>query len=299
MRQHEDSDESKGWIARLGGDFTVRLLTGVAIAAFVALFTFSGPVPFALMVVTVSLMVGWEWGRLVHGADAGVLTAVQLGATAVAGLVATFLSAGLGLLALPIGAILAALLSLGRNSFLSALGIFYAGFPAVMLIWLRSDKGLLEADNALGLGSDKGLLAVLFLILVVAAADTAAFLCGRLVGGPLLWPKVSPKKTWSGFIGAVTASAVVGCLFCLLVPGGSVLWLAAAGAVLAAVAQAGDLGESALKRRFGAKDAGSLLPGHGGVMDRVDGLVAAASAVGLAAIAIDMHSPARALLLGS
>jgi phosphatidate cytidylyltransferase len=289
-------------VERLGGDFTVRLLTGFALAALVALFIFSGPVPFALMVVAISLMVGWEWGRLVHGPDAGVLAAVQLGSTAVGGLVATFLSAGLGLLALPIGAILAALLSLGRNSFLSALGVFYAGFPMVMLIWLRSDKGLLEADKALGLldsSKDLGLLAVLFLILIVATADTAAFLCGRLLRGPLLWPKVSPKKTWSGFIGALGASAVVGALFWIVVPGGSVLWLAAAGAVLAAVAQGGDLAESALKRRFGAKDAGSLLPGHGGVMDRVDGLVAVASAVGLAAIAIDMHSPARALLLGS
>jgi phosphatidate cytidylyltransferase len=272
---------------RLGGDFTVRLLTGFALAAVVALFTIAGPVPFALMVVAVSLLVGWEWGRLVHGPDASLLVAVQLGSAAVAGLLATFLSVGLGLLALPIGAILAALLSLGRNSFLSALGVFYAGFPAVMLIWLRSDDPWL------------GLLAVIFLILIVATADTAAFLSGRLLRGPLLWPKVSPKKTWSGFIGALGASAVVGALFWIVVPGGSVLWLAAAGAVLAAVAQGGDLAESALKRRFGAKDAGSLLPGHGGVMDRVDGLVAVASAVGLAAIAIDMHSPARALLLGS
>jgi phosphatidate cytidylyltransferase len=245
-------------------------------------------------------MVGWEWGRLVHGPDASLLMAVQLGATSVAGFVAAFLSAGLGLLVLPIGAILVALLSLGRNSSLSALGIFYAGFPMVILIWLRFDKGLLEADKALGLpDKDLGLLAVIFLILIVAAADTAAYVCGRLLQGPLLWPKVSPKKTWSGLIGALGASAVVGGLFWLAVPDASVVRLAATGAVLAAVAQAGDLAESALKRRFGAKDAGSILPGHGGVMDRVDGLVAAASAVGLAAIAIDMHSPARALLLGS
>jgi phosphatidate cytidylyltransferase len=134
---------------------------------------------------------------------------------------------------------------------------------------------------------------------IVATADTAAFLCGRLLRGPLLWPQVSPKKTWSGLAGAVAASAVMGALFSLAVSGASAPRLAAIGAALALVAQAGDLAESALKRRFGAKDAGSILPGHGGVMDRVDGLIAAASAAALAAAAIDMLSPARALLLGS
>ena len=135
--------------------------------------------------------------------------------------------------------------------------------------------------------------------MIVATADTAAFLCGRLLRGPLLWPQVSPKKTWSGLAGAVAASAVMGALFSLAVSGASAPRLAAIGAALAVVAQAGDLAESALKRRFGAKDAGSILPGHGGAMDRVDGLIAAASAAALAAAAIDMLSPARALLLGS
>jgi phosphatidate cytidylyltransferase len=286
---HEDDDSEgteRGWVARLGGDFAVRLLTGIAMAGGVALFTISGPTPFAVLVVAASLLVSWEWGRLVHGPDAGILVAVQLGTAAIAGVLAATGFVGLGFLALPIGAILATLLSLGRNSFLAALGVLYAGFPAVVLIWVRSDPAL-------------GLLAVIFLILIVAVADTAAFVCGRLLRGALLWPKVSPKKTWSGFVGALGASAVVGAVFGLATPGASALRLAAVGALLALVAHGGDLAESALKRRFGAKDAGSLLPGHGGVMDRVDGLVAAASAVGLAAIAINMHSPARALLLGS
>jgi len=287
MSEHDDTEPGDtGWVARLGNDFVARLLSGLAMGVVAALFTFSGPTSFAVLVVVVALLVSWEWGRLVHGPDAGILVAVQIGTAAAAGLLAAFGFVGLGLLALPIGAILATLLSLGRNSFFSAAGVFYAGFPAVAVIWLRSDVTL-------------GLQAVIFLIVIVATADTAAFLCGRLLRGPQLWPRVSPNKTWSGFVGAVIASAVIGALFWFAVPGGSAVRLAATGAVLALVAQAGDLAESALKRRFGAKDAGSILPGHGGVMDRVDGLMAAASAAGLAAAAINMHSPAGALLLGS
>jgi phosphatidate cytidylyltransferase len=290
MREHDEWEADRGWVARLGGDFTTRLLSGLAMAAVVTLFTLAGPTPFALLVVAVSLLVGWEWARLVNGPDAGgMLIATHVASVGVAGLVATFLSEGLGLLALSIGAILATLLSLGRNSLFSALGVFYAGLPAVALIWLRSDP----SEPSLGL------LAVIFLIVIVVTADTAAFLCGRLVGGPLLWPRVSPKKTWAGLLGALAACAVVGALFWPLVPDGSVVRLAAVGAALGLVAQGGDLAESALKRRFGAKDAGSILPGHGGFMDRVDGLVAAASAVGLFAAAINVQAPARALLLGS
>jgi phosphatidate cytidylyltransferase len=285
MDEHDPESET-GWTARLGRDFAVRLLSGLAMVAVVALFTFSGTIAFAVMTVAVSLVVSWEWARLVEGPDAGVVMVVQLGAVAVAGVLAGSISPGLALLALCIGAILALVLSLDRNSLLAALGVLYAGLPAVSLIWLRSDEPF-------------GLRAVVFLILIVATADTAAFVSGRVLRGPLLWPRVSPKKTWSGLLGALVASAIVGALFWAVVPGGSPLRLAAAGAVLAAVAQAGDLAESALKRRFGAKDSGALLPGHGGVMDRVDGLVAAATAVGLAAIVIDMHSPAGALLLGS
>ena len=128
-------------------------------------------------------------------------------------MLAAFGFVGLGLLALAIGAILAMLLSLGRNSLFSALGVFYAGLPAVALIWLRSDAQL-------------GLLAVAFLIVAVVISDTAGFLAGRLLGGPKLWPRVSPNKTWSGFVGALVASSIAAALFWIAVPQASAVRLA-------------------------------------------------------------------------
>ena len=159
------------------------------------------------------------------------------------------------------------------------------GLPAIAMIWLRSDHS-------------RGLMAVVFLIVVIVISDTAAFVCGRLLGGPRLWPRVSPNKTWAGLIGALVASSLMGALFWFLVRDAAPLRLAAVAGGLALVAQAGDLAESALKRRFGAKDSSALIPGHGGVMDRVDGLVAAASVAGLFSMAVNVHWPARALLLG-
>jgi phosphatidate cytidylyltransferase len=270
----------------LGSDFPVRLLSGLAVGAIVALFVFTGMLPFAVLVVAVTLLLSWEWSRLVHGPDVDAVVAVHLISAFAGAALAWFEKAGLGLLALTTGAILAMVLSLGRNSILAGLGVFYAGLPAIAIIWLRSDPGF-------------GLLAVVFLIVVTIAADTGAFISGRLLGGPKLWPRLSPNKTWAGLMGAVLAGAVIGALFWFAVPAASPLHLGVTAALLALVAQAGDLAESALKRRFGAKDTGTLIPGHGGVMDRVDGLIAAASAAGLIALVVNVHAPARALLLGS
>ena len=290
MSEHDNSGQGgslqPALAERLGNDFPLRLTAGLAMGAVALAFTLAGVMPFAVLVVAVALFVSWEWGRLVHGKEAGAVVAVQIVTAFLAGALAAFGLVGLALLTLPIGGILAALLSLGRNSIFSALGVFYAGLPTVALIWLRSDVSL-------------GLLAVIFLVLVVVTADSAGFVAGRLFGRAKLWPAVSPNKTWAGLLGAVAASMVVGSLFWFAIPDASAVRLAATGGVLALVAQAGDMAESALKRRFGAKDSGTLIPGHGGVMDRVDGLVAAAAAVGIAAIVIDVHSPARALLFGS
>jgi phosphatidate cytidylyltransferase len=272
-------------LAWLGGDFPTRLVWGLAMAAVAASALFAGEVAFDGLVLIVALLLSWEWGRLVHGRSAETVVAVHIGSAALAVGLAALGYVGLGFMALAIGAILGMLLSLGGHSAYAALGVFYAGLPAVTMIWLRAD-------------APYGLTAVAFVILVVVAADTGAFLAGRGLGGPKLWPRVSPRKTWAGLVGGVLAGLVVGTGMVFAVQGGSPVRLGATAAVLAFLAQMGDLMESAIKRRFGAKDTSALIPGHGGIMDRVDGLVIAAIAAGLAGFFVNVHAPARALLLG-
>lgn len=269
----------------LGGDFSTRLVSGLAMAVIAAGALAAGAAAFNVLVFVLALVLSWEWGRLVHGRGAEIVIAVHVGTAALAVGLAALGFVGLGLLALPIGAILAMLLSLGRHSLFAALGVFYAALPAVTLIWLRSDPTY-------------GLRAAVFVILVVIAADTGAFLAGRGLAGPKLWPSVSPNKTWAGLFGGVLAGGLTGALMALAVPGSSALRLGITAAVLAFLAQMGDLMELAIKRRFGAKDTSALIPGHGGIMDRLDGLVIAATAAGLTGLFVDVHSPARALLLG-
>jgi phosphatidate cytidylyltransferase len=114
-----------------------------------------------------------------------------------------------------------------------------------------------------------------WLLLVVWTTDIGAYFAGRSIGGPKLAPRISPGKTWAGLVGGMAAAGLVGGLLTALAGAG--FWLAAGlGALLAAVAQAGDLFESRLKRHAGVKDSGHLIPGHGGLLDRIDGLVFAA-----------------------
>lgn len=133
----------------------------------------------------------------------------------------------------------------------------------------------LAAPVVLRMDSEMGLAAIVWLFAVVWISDVMAYVCGRLIGGPKLWPAVSPKKTWAGFIGgtAFSAAAATGVAMAF---GAPALWPVAAVSLGAAiVSQGGDLFESSLKRRFGVKDSGTLIPGHGGFMDRLDGFVLA------------------------
>lgn len=287
--QHQDGNgEASAEAPRhvgLGADFGVRLVSGLVMAVVAAGVIFAGPYSFYALVTAVAVATAWEWSRLVRGNGFDAAGGLHMACAGLSAVLAAMGWPGLGIMLVVIGAILVLLLSIGGRSALSSLGVLYAGLPAISLIWLRSDVSL-------------GLLAILFLVLVVIATDVGAFVAGRLVGGRKLWPAVSPNKTWSGLLGAICASAVAAGAFSFAVQGASVFRLALVGAALAIVAQAGDLAESSLKRSFHVKDTSNLIPGHGGVMDRVDGLVAAALAVGLGTFLINVYSPARALLLG-
>ena len=166
-----------------------------------------------------------------------------------------------------------------------AAGIAYAVVLLFAPLILRRDPAL-------------GFAAIAFLFAVVWASDIAAYFAGRAVGGPKLWPAVSPKKTWSGAIAGTLGGVAAGLLTAKLlgVPVAPMLVLVAA--LLSMVAQAGDLLESAIKRHFGAKDAGSIIPGHGGLMDRLDGfLTAAAAAAMVGLIRGGLDGSARGLLV--
>jgi len=160
----------------------------------------------------------------------------------------------------------------------------YVILPLMALVWLRLDAEL-------------GRWAVFWLLFLVWATDVGAYFAGRGIGGPKLSPRFSPNKTWAGLGGGVVAAALVGLVTSLLLGVGSPLLLALLSGLLAVVAQAGDIAESALKRGAGVKDSGTLIPGHGGILDRVDGLVAAAVAAALLALLHGSASPSVGVLI--
>lgn len=264
-------------------DLLPRLVSGIVLAAAALALTWGGVLPFAVLVLAISLIVAWEWGCVVR--KGGIDTIFVVHAVAVVFAVGLTL-AGLtilGLLAIVVGAILAALLGFEQLGRISALGVLYAGLPAIALVWFRAAPQF-------------GLEAALFLLLCVWAADTGAYFAGRSIGGPKLMPRISPNKTWSGLCGAIAAAMLVGLVFGMWLPALPTGRLVVTGAALAVISQIGDLMESALKRLHDVKDASGLIPGHGGFMDRVDGLIFAAVAAAVLAAIVNVHAPARVLL---
>jgi len=264
-------------------DLKPRIISGLVLAALALMITYAGVMPFAGLVIAIAVAMCWEWGRVVRGQQFGAAFAVHAGAVAAAALLAALGYAALGLVLVMIGIILVLLLQFGHQGRLSGLGVAYVGIPAVSLLWIRSSEPF-------------GFAAVLFVLLVVCTTDTFAYFGGRSIGGARLWPRISPNKTWAGFISGIAAATLAGALFALFIEDASPAGLALTALVLALASQAGDLAESALKRGFGVKDASALIPGHGGFLDRLDGVVVAAAVAALIALFADMHAPGRAIL---
>ena len=246
------------------------------------------PEGFNILVMIATGLMSWEWSRIIHSSVAArhlKLPMVLQLATLLCAILAFIMMGpiyGFGLLL--VGACILFGLAQPELKALAFLGPFYTGLPALSLIWLRADP-------------DYGVLAIIFIFLVVWMADVAAYAVGRTIGGPKLSPRISPNKTWSGGLGGLSGSALVGVLMAIYLENSSMIYLAVVAVILAVASQIGDLYESSIKRRFGVKDSSHLIPGHGGILDRVDGLIATACLAALIALLINPAQPGYAILI--
>jgi phosphatidate cytidylyltransferase len=249
-----------------------RAITAVALAAPAAAALVLGPPYLSVFVGAVAAVMAWEWVRVTGAQVFGVTGATLAGLLIAAVAVAAFVrfAWAYAVLAAALAIVYAVARAHAREHALAiAGGALYIGVPALSLLWLYERP---EVGRAL----------VIWLVSVVIATDVCAFFVGRAVGGPKLWPRVSPGKTWAGLGGGVAGAAATGVALGLALELSAAPRLAGAAMVVALVSQLGDLFESGVKRAFGVKDASAILPGHGGMMDRVDGIVAALVAAALA-----------------
>ncbi len=288
MVRTEDGGRQPGTWRRngVGGcELCLRVGSALVLVPLAVGSAYLGGPPFLAVWALAAAIILWEWTVIVG--EPGRTPVLAAGAAAFVSAAVLF---GLGwpraaLAVLALGAVaVAGLAGSGRRAWILAGGV-YAGAMLAAPAVLRSDAEL-------------GLVAVMLLFGVVWTTDVMAYFVGRALAGPKLWPAVSPKKTWSGAVAGAAAATVVGSGLSALAGLDHLAALALVCALLSLAAQTGDLLESALKRRFGAKNASELIPGHGGLMDRLDGFVAAAlvaTLLGLARGGFD--APARGLLI--
>lgn len=249
-------------------ELRLRIISATLMIPAVVLCTWFGELSFAAIVLVTAALVFVEWSRMLHLERqralqaAGVAGLVVLTATALTYPIDVTL--GVWLAATLLVGLLGGIAGGGHRAAWAGLGMLYAGMALVSLLTLRAGP--------------HGFAVIAFIFVVAWITDIAAFFVGRRLRGPKLWPAVSPGKTWSGAIGGLVFGLAGGALLALPLHFALSAELVLFTAAIVIAAQAGDLLESAIKRRFGVKDAGKLIPGHGGVMDRVDGLVLASAA---------------------
>ena len=269
-------------------DLALRVASAAVLAPLALGTAFLGRWPFALFWYAAAFVVLWEWTGFACGPDRRATFATGgVTLTAAAALLVSVGMARLGVavLIVMLGAIAAAGLASTERRAWCAGGVIYAGVVLIAPIVLRVDAQF-------------GFVALVFLFAVVWTTDIAGYFGGRTIGGPKLAPGISPNKTWSGAIAGALAAAIIGVAVAKFGGAGNPLPIALIALMLSVVSQGGDLFESAVKRRFGVKNASKLIPGHGGLMDRLDGFLAAACAgalFGLLRGGID--APARGLIV--
>ena len=256
--------------AKSGDGFLARLLSALVLAPLVLGAIYLGPPYSDALILLAGAAMAWEWARLCAGDPLRPAEYLFIGAVILVLLAALLADARLAGWLLAAGAAVSLLAAAGRRSadgtsrlgaWLAA-GMVYVALPLLAFLFLRGEE-------------TGGRNLIFWLLAVVWSTDIGAYFVGRTIGGPKLLPRISPKKTWAGLIGGMLAAAIVGVAVGLWLGGGQAPRLALLAALLAFISQGGDFLESALKRRFNRKDSSRLIPGHGGILDRVDGLVAA------------------------
>lgn len=250
------------------GDLGTRVLSAAVLIPAVILDVWAGGVWFTAFAALVGVLMALEWVTIVHKGEP-----VQFALHAAAAISGAVLPLEAGIVATLLviagfSALSVAMAATAGGSIWRFLGVPYVSLPALALVLLRHDEGY-------------GLIAIIWVMVTVWAADSLAYFAGRIIGGPKLAPRLSPKKTWAGLGGAIAGSAAGSVLVALWAGLPGVVVLAILAGMLAVVEQAGDLFKSAMKRHFGVKDSGRLIPGHGGIIDRVDGLVTVACVAAL------------------
>ncbi|MBX9843027.1 MAG: phosphatidate cytidylyltransferase [Xanthobacteraceae bacterium] len=266
-------------------NLALRVVSSLVLAPLAIGAAWFGGAVFIVFWLIAALVVLWEWQTLVCGHDRNSVLTVGAAALAGAAAVLTVGWFGIAIALVALGGFaIAGLASQVRRGWCVA-GLVYAAALLIAPVLLRSDGTF-------------GFAAILFLFVIVWLTDIAAYFAGRAIGGPKLMPRVSPKKTWSGAIGGSIAAVVGGVLLARQFGITGIAAVAVVALVLSVVSQAGDLFESAVKRRFNAKDASQLIPGHGGLMDRLDGFVTAAVAGALVGLLHGgLNATARGLMV--